>query len=69
MKPAKNKLAARIDGSTDAQIVFKPAPEFYQAVGIGRKRFGQLYRGEKSPLLEELERLAHHFGKSVTDFI
>lgn len=69
MKTIKAKFAAIIDGSTDTQIIFKPALGFYQAVGIGRKLFGQLFRGEKSPLLEELERLAHHFGQSVNDFI
>ncbi len=65
----KNKLAARIDGTDNAQIVFRPSPDFYKTVAIGRKRFGQIYRGEKSPTVEELEGIAKHFGKTLADFI
>lgn len=65
----KTKLAASIDGSENQQIVFRPTPEFYSTVKIGRKRFGQLYRGERSPMVEELERIAKYFGKSIHDLI
>ena len=50
----KCQLALIIDGSPNPSIIFKPSKEFYEFTGIKRKRFGQLYRGEKSPLIEEV---------------
>jgi len=67
--PPKPPLRAAIDGSPLPQVVFRPNREFYKTTGIGRKRFGALYRGEKSPLLSELEAIAQALGKRVTDFI
>lgn len=65
----KTKIAKAIDGTDNVHVVFKPTPEFYKAVGIGRKRFGQLYRGQKSPLLSELESISKHTKVAVTDLI
>ncbi len=50
----KCQLALIIDGSPNPSIIFKPSKEFYEFTGIKRKRFGQIYRGEKSPLIEEV---------------
>jgi hypothetical protein len=51
----KSKFALIIDGSANPSIIFKPSKEFYESTGIKRKRFGQIYRGEKSPMMEEVE--------------
>ena len=47
----KTKIAMAIDGTDNTNVVFKPTTDFYKVVGIRRKRFGQLYRGEKSPVI------------------
>ena len=45
---------------------FKPTPElFYRNVNINQKRFGQLLRGEKEPVISELKSLAAFFKVSV----
>ena len=41
---------------------FKPDTRFYQKVEINSKRFGQLLRGEKSPLVDEVIRLSDFFN-------
>lgn len=38
---------------------FKPSKEFYQKSGIRQKRFGQIYRGEKSPQMEEIKAISY----------
>jgi hypothetical protein len=56
MKSSKKcRFALIMDGSSNPSIIFKPTKEFYEVTGIKRKRFGQIYRGEKSPMMEELE--------------
>lgn len=40
---------------------FKPDKRFYERVGINSKRFAQLVRGEKVPLLDEAVRLSEFF--------
>lgn len=66
---AKPKIRCVIDGSPHPQVFFRPTRDFYKATGIGRKRFGALYRGEKSPTLSEIEAIAKQLDKSVSDFI
>lgn len=41
---------------------FKPDRRFYDKVGINPKRFGQLRRGDKIPLLDEASRLSDFFS-------
>jgi len=48
---------------------FKPERSFYDRVNIGHKRWGQLYRGETSPTVEELKAIADFFGVEVTELI
>jgi len=50
----KCSFALMIDGSPNPSIIFKPSKDFYESTGIKRKRFGQIYRGEKSPLIDEV---------------
>lgn len=57
--PIQNTLAQyedRIGGK------FKPDKRFYNKVGINPKRFGQLLRGDKIPLLDEASRLSEFFS-------
>lgn len=65
----KTKIAQAIDGTDNIHVVFKPSPDFYDKVGIRRKRFAQLYRGEKSPLLSELEAIAGYVQRPIADLI
>jgi hypothetical protein len=58
----KCKFALIIDGSSNPSIIFKPSKEFYESTGIKRKRFGQIYRGEKSPMMEEVENACKYLG-------
>ena len=61
----KCKFALLIDGSAHPSIIFKPSQEFYESTGIKRKRFGQIYRGEKSPLLEEVFNVCKYMNIST----
>lgn len=45
---------------------FVPARHFYKRTGIKQKRWGQIYRNDKSPTIEELTRLAAYFEKKIT---
>lgn len=58
----KCQLALIIDGSPNPSIIFKPSKEFYESTGIKRKRFGQIYRGEKSPLIEEVLKVCEYMN-------
>lgn len=48
---------------------FKPDQRFYTKVGINRKRFGQLLRGQKPMFGHEVRALAEFFGVPVTDLL
>ncbi|NDV45821.1 XRE family transcriptional regulator [Paludibacter sp. 221] len=46
---------------------FTPTKDFYKAVGIGQRRFWQLYRGEKKITEKEYRNLTLHFKVSLQD--
>lgn len=48
---------------------FKPDEKFYTLVGINRKRFGQLLRGDADMLTKEAKKLAEVLGVPVTDLL
>ena len=50
-------------------ISFKPTRQFYESVKIGQKRWHQILRNEKEPMIDELKRLAKYFGLSINDLI
>ncbi len=62
----KSKIAKCIEG--DSLLVFKPNKSFYEKTGINKKRWGQLYRGDKSPIQEELQSIANYFSIPITNF-
>ncbi len=64
-----NKIEKIIKGKEHGCFVFKPDREFYSMVGINRKRFGQIYRGEISPTVTEAKALANYFNVEVTELI
>ncbi|WP_221390810.1 helix-turn-helix transcriptional regulator [Dyadobacter sp. NIV53] len=45
----------------------KPDRLFYNKIGINQKRFGQLLRGEKEPLISEAKSLAKFLGTSIDE--
>lgn len=44
---------------------FTPNKHFYNSTKIGRKRWGQIYRNEKSVTLRELVQISLYFGKKL----
>jgi len=48
---------------------FKPDQRFYEKVGINRKRFAQLLRGEKPLFAHEVKALAAFFDIPATDLL
>jgi hypothetical protein len=50
-------------------IKIKPNRTFYLKVGIKQKRWGQIIRGEKSPLLDELKSISDAWGIPIVELI
>jgi len=65
MKTIKIMIEAR---ETDV-FKFKPYPAFYKAIGINRKRWGAIFRGESDPLVGELQRIADYFKVDIGDLM
>lgn len=64
-----NKIENYIKTKEQKSFVFTPCTEFYQAVGINRKRWGQIYRGEIDPSITEAKAIANYFSIDVTELI
>jgi len=45
---------------------FVPGKHFYKRTGIKQKRWGQLYRNEKSATIQELANLAGYFDQHIS---
>ncbi len=52
----------------DKDFPFRPSPQFYQATGINRKRWGLIYIGKIEPTISEVDKLSKYFGIPVTNF-
>lgn len=63
-------LAAALD-AFEAKLPgqFRPDKKFYNLVGINRKRFGQLLRGDAKMYTEEAKKLAEVLNVPVTDLL
>lgn len=48
---------------------FCPDHNFYIAVKINQKRWGQIIRGEYSPTIDELKSIANYFEVEITELI
>ena len=63
----RNLLLEMLEARFGRPEYFRPTRDFYRAVGIGQRRWWQLYRGEQ-PLTEtEYRNLASHLGVSLQD--
>ena len=69
MNTQKTSLSEIIRRLPARGFVFKTSKSFFTEIQINQKRWGQIYRGEKSPTLEELERIASYFDVNITDLI
>jgi hypothetical protein len=66
MNNQKSKISRTIEG--ESMLVFKPNKAFYETTKINKKRWSQIYKGEKSPIMEEIEALANYFKIPVQQF-
>ena len=49
---------------------FRPTRDmFYRKVGINQKRYGQILRGEKEPVISEIKNLSQFFNIPVSELI
>lgn len=64
-----NKISEVIGQMEKQNFPFKPSPDFYNLVGIKRKRFWQLYRKEAQANLDEIKAIAQYFGVKPNDLI
>lgn len=63
------KIKNIIEEREQKNFRFLPDRQFYDLVGIKQKRWGQLYRGEVSPTIDELKAIAEYFEVPVTELI
>lgn len=64
-----NKIESIIKRKETEILKFKPANDLYQKIGINKKRFWQLVRGEKSPTFDEMKIIADLFEIEITELI
>lgn len=64
----KADLSVKNTIEKDQNFPFRPNPQFYQATGINRKRWGLIYSGKLEPTASEVGRLSKYFGIPVTNF-
>ena len=64
-----NKIFDFIKKMERKNFPFKPTIEFYNTVGINKKRWGKLMRNEVSPTISEIENVAEFFKVEVTEII
>ncbi len=63
------KIKSIIKGKEQKCFRFHPDKSFYDAVCINQKRWGQIYRGDTSPTIEELRSIANYFEISLTELL
>jgi hypothetical protein len=67
---SKNPVLKAFDiYQTKVGIKIKPDRPFYLKVGIKQKRWGQIIRGEKSPLLDELRSISDAWGIPIVELV
>mgnify|MGYP000869565490 CR=1 FL=1 len=66
---AKPKIQSVIDGTDSPHYKFVPSSDFYKKTGINRIRFAKIYKGEKAPLLHEVEALSRELGIPIKNFL
>ncbi len=61
LQRALNQYSESMGGS------WKPNEKTYERVGVKKKRFWQLVRGEKRPTIDEARALSSLFNVQITD--
>jgi|APSaa5957512622_1039677.scaffolds.fasta_scaffold82499_3 hypothetical protein len=64
-----NKIKYIIKSKENGCFIFRPDKVFYDAVGINRKRWGQIYRGDIEPTIKEVKAIAQYFEVNITELI
>ncbi|MEI6138284.1 MAG: helix-turn-helix transcriptional regulator [Mariniphaga sp.] len=64
-----NTIESFIRDKQKDNFTFKPDQKFYETVKINQKRWGQIYRGEVSPSIEEVKSISTFFNVPITEFI
>jgi len=57
-----NLIRQAIERNTNGSFRLRPTNEFYKKIGIGRRRFGLIYRNEKPATIDELQKIAEFFN-------
>ncbi len=61
------KIKSVIKSKEQKCFRFHPNQNFYSAVGINQKRWGQIYRGEIEPTISEAKAIASYFEVEITE--
>lgn len=64
-----NKVANLIKSKANNNFRFIPDQNFYSSIKIGRKRWAQIFRDEKSPTIDELQSIATFFSVDLKELI
>ena len=64
-----NNIKNLIKNKEQKCFSFKPDLEFYQTIGINRKRWGQIYRGDIEPTISDAKAIADYFEFELIDLI
>jgi DNA-binding XRE family transcriptional regulator len=62
-----NSVKNLIERNQEKFFQFKPNQEFYNQIGINRKRWGQIFRGEISPTINEAKAIADFFHFDINE--
>ncbi len=55
-----------VESIVGSLVHLQPSRNFYNKVGIRQRRWGLLMRGEVSPTIDELHRVAEYFGVDLS---
>ncbi len=64
-----NKIDHFIKSKETEILKYSPNNEFYQRIGINKKRWAQILRGQKDPTLAELTRLTNYFNVPASQLV
>ncbi|PKP22711.1 MAG: hypothetical protein CVU05_02730 [Bacteroidetes bacterium HGW-Bacteroidetes-21] len=69
MDKDSNKIHDFIKSMEKKNFPFKPDTDFYNKVGIKRKRWAMILRSEVSPTVKEVNAIAKYFNVQITELI
>ncbi len=62
-------IAIAIQRLEKPNFPFKPTANFYESVGMSKKRFWAIYKGKTQPRLDEMQCIAKYFGFEAKDLV